>query len=105
MGAMTANVRDNPDEARFEILEDGQLAGFVVYAIDGAVVDLVHTETVPGFEGRGLAGQLVQQILGEIRRRGQQVRPSCPYVRGYLARHPEEVDLVPAAERPRFGLA
>jgi hypothetical protein len=30
--------------------------------------------------------------------------PVCPFVRGYLERHPEEIDLVPVDERARFGL-
>ncbi|HEY3259270.1 MAG TPA: GNAT family N-acetyltransferase, partial [Pseudonocardiaceae bacterium] len=59
----------------------------------------------PEFGGRGLAGQLVQHALDDTRRRGLAVLPFCPYVRGFIARHPEYVDLVPQAQRDRFGLS
>ena len=33
------------------------------------------------------------------------VRPDCPFVRAYVARHPDDyLDLVPVELRPRLGL-
>jgi uncharacterized protein len=37
--------------------------------------------------------------------RGATVVPVCPFVRGWLARHPDRVGLVPAERRSEFGLA
>jgi uncharacterized protein len=31
------------------------------------------------------------------------VRPFCPFVRQYIGRHPEYLDLVPEGERERDG--
>ncbi len=45
---MTTTVRDNAGEHRYEIWEDGALAGFVVYELDGGFADFVHTETLAG---------------------------------------------------------
>jgi predicted GNAT family acetyltransferase len=101
---MASTVRDNPDQHRYELHEDGRLAAFTEYRLHGEVADFVHTETCDGFDGRGLAGTLVQQALDDARRRGWQVRPSCPYVRSWIGKHPEYVDLVPAAARAEFGL-
>ena len=101
---MTTSVRDNPDESRYEIHEDGQLAAFTEYVLHESVIDLVHTETLDGFSGRGLAAELVRETLDDIRGRGLQLRPFCPYVRSFLGKHPEYVDLVPEAERSRFQL-
>ena len=39
------------------------------------------------------------------RERGLAVHPDCPFVRGWIAKHPEYVDLVPADEHARYGLA
>jgi len=39
------------------------------------------------------------------RRDGLSVLPFCPFVRGYIARHPEDVELVPADLRAHFDLA
>lgn len=101
---MTTTVRDNAGEHRYEIWEDGTLAGFVVYELDGGFADFVHTETLAGFEGRGLASTLVRDALDDARRRGWQVRPFCPYVRGFIERHGEYLDLVPWDSREMFGL-
>jgi predicted GNAT family acetyltransferase len=43
-------------------------------------------------------------VLDDAREHGQQVLPYCPFVRSYIERHQEYADLVPAAERERFGL-
>lgn len=102
---MKATVRDNPAESRYEVAEDGTLAAVSVYRLGGDVISFVHTETEPAFAGRGLASELVRQALDDVRRRGLSVRPFCPFVRAYIARHPAYRDLVPPAERARFGLA
>ena len=101
---MSTSVRDNPDEGQYEIREDGALAAFTVYQLRGPVIEFMHTETEPGFEGRGLARELVSETLDDVRRRGLQVRPFCPYVRSFMVKHPEYRDLVPEAERASFGL-
>lgn len=102
---MSTIVRDNPEAGRYEILEDDKLASLVNYRVHGSVVDLLHTETLDGFGGRGLAGRLIRETLADQRLRGRQVRPFCPFARDYIAGHPEYRDLVPAAERARFDLA
>lgn len=101
---MTSAVRDNPDQHRYEIEDDGEIAAFVEYRLDGTVADFVHAETVSGHEGRGLGSRLVSGALDDARSRGWQVRPFCPFVRAYIARHREYVDLVPESDRTRFEL-
>jgi uncharacterized protein len=44
--------------------------------------------------GRGLASQLVAGALENVRARGLKVVPRCPFVRAYIARHPEYRDLL-----------
>jgi uncharacterized protein len=101
---MSPTVRNNPELQRFEIHEDGELVAFLQYRLHGDRIDLLHTETLPGKEGHGFASQLVAESLDDIRRHGWQVRPYCPFVRSYLARHDELRDLVPAQARAEFGL-
>jgi hypothetical protein len=102
---MPVTVRDNPEKSRYEVYADEELAGFTEYHRYRDEIAFIHTETAPEFGGRGLAGQLVQHALDDTRRRGLAVLPFCPYVRGFIARHPEYVDLVPQAQRDRFGLS
>jgi predicted GNAT family acetyltransferase len=96
---MSVTVADHPERMRYELLDGDELAAFTQYRLRGGVVEFVHTETLPGFEGRGLAAQLVRGALDDVRRRARSVRPLCPYVRSFLQRHREYQDLVPEAER------
>jgi predicted GNAT family acetyltransferase len=97
-------VRDDPAQSRFEIRIDGTLVGFAEYRLHGTVADFTHTQIDEALEGRGLAGRLIGAALDATRAAGRQVRPYCPFVRAYIARHPEYTDLVPAEARARFEL-
>lgn len=87
-------VSDAPERRRFEARLDGQVAGILDYAEAAGRIDLVHTEVDPGHEGRGIGAALARFALDEARRRGLRVIASCPYVRRYLAKHPEDHDIV-----------
>ena len=97
-------VRDNPDEGRFEILVGGEVAGFTRYQRMGAGLALTHTEIDDRYEGQGLGSVLVRSALDTLRGSGTAVLPYCPFVRRYIDRHPEYLDLVPADLRERFEL-
>ena len=100
---MDLEVTDNPDKARFEIIVDGELAGFVLYHLRGSEIAFTHTETDDRFRGHGLGGHLVQASLDSARERHLAVLPYCPFVNSWIAAHPEYADLVPAW-REQFGL-
>ncbi|MET0952412.1 MAG: GNAT family N-acetyltransferase [Aeromicrobium sp.] len=101
---MTTIVQDNPTDSRFEIIVDGELAGFVDYRQEGGAYALPHTRIYPRFEGRGLGGQLISGALTEIAARGGSVLPYCPFVPKVIRDHPEFLALVPEARRGAFGL-
>ena len=100
-----AEVKDNPSANRYEVWEDGRLAGFTVYHSHKDRVAFVHTETEPAFAGRGLGKVLAAGALDDVRTKGLGVLPFCAFIRGFIAGNPEYVDLVPEAERERFDLA
>ena len=89
-------VTDRPAELRYEIEVDGEVAGFLLYRREPGVLELVHTDVDPKWEGKGVGGALVKGALDDIRARGLKIRPFCPFVRAYLRRHPEYEDLVVA---------
>jgi|SRR6476469_1311826 len=97
-------VADNPDEDRYEIRVGAELAGFSQYRQRPSGLAFVHTEIDDRFEGQGLGGKLVSFALGDVRARGLAVLPFCPFVKGYIERHPEYLDLVPEEKRADFGL-
>jgi uncharacterized protein len=102
---MPTEVRDNPEQGRFEVFDDGELAGHSEYHLVEGAIAFDHTEVDRRFEGRGLGSTLARAELEEARRRGLEVLPYCPFVRSYLKRHREYVDLVPAELRASFDLA
>jgi len=92
---MPVEVKDNPQESRYEIRTDGELAGFVTYALHEHYITFIHTEIEPAYEGEGLGSQLARAVLDDARRRGLPVVPMCPFVAEYIRRHPDDyLDLV-----------
>ena len=104
--AADVRVLDLPERSRFEVVVNGELAGFSEYRRRPGLIAFTHTLIDPRFEGQGLAGRLVQTALSEARCQGLAVLPFCPFVRGYIAEHREEyLDLVPGDLRDSFELA
>lgn len=87
-----------PEQDRWEAVEgegaDARSVGFLSYEIDGDVLDLQHTVVDPRKRGHGLGGRLVETGLQHARAEGLKVRPTCPFVPGYVADHPEHQDLL-----------
>ncbi len=90
-----AHVRDNPDQRRYEVFSDeGKLAGFAQYVKRGPRVIFTHTEIDDAFEGHGLGSQLARGALDDAASDGLRVVPLCPFIAGYIERHPRYQDLV-----------
>ncbi|MGK5532708.1 GNAT family N-acetyltransferase [Streptomyces sp. URMC 129] len=110
MRTMGHRVADNPERSRFEIFDEGEdggaaLAGFAEYHLSEGEIAFIHTEIDSRFEGRGLAGALARAALDAARERDLAVLPYCPFIRGWIGKHPEYAELVPQERRARFGLA
>jgi predicted GNAT family acetyltransferase len=94
VGSAQVAVRNNPEELRYELEVDGEVAGEIRYRLYPDRIVLVHTEVSPALEGQGLASRLVADALDDIRSRRLRVVPVCPFVREYIRRHPEYNALV-----------
>ena len=92
---MDAVISDNQAEHRYEALVDGEVAGFVRYrhTADG-VIDLIHTEVDPRYEGQGVGSRLAAGTLDDIRGRGGRIIATCPFISAYVRRHAEYQDLL-----------
>ncbi|MFL6162529.1 MAG: GNAT family N-acetyltransferase [Jatrophihabitantaceae bacterium] len=95
-------IHDNPDASRYEAWVDGELAGFAVYRLLPGKVVFVHTEVGQAWEGHGVGTVLAGEALDEVRRQGKQVTPLCPFIAGFIHRHPEYVELVDEQHRSAF---
>ncbi len=90
---MSDDVRDNPARHRFELEVDGHLA-IAVYSLASGVITFIHTEVPDALAGRGIGSRLAKGALAQVRDRGLKVVPRCPFIRGYIEKHPEWQDLL-----------
>ncbi|MER5755362.1 GNAT family N-acetyltransferase [Streptomyces sp. NPDC002088] len=95
----TPVVERADDKHRYEILVDGELAGFTEYLDRDEQRVFYHTEIDETFAGQGLASRLVQQALTDVRKTGKRVVPVCPYVAGFLQKHGEFADIADPVTR------
>ena len=97
-------VVDVPERSRVEVRVGEEAAGYIDYHRRPGLIAFVHTSIDPRFEGQGLGTELVRTALAQARSDGLAVLPFCPFVRGYIAAHPEYLDLVPEDMQAKFDL-
>ena len=91
---MTTDVVREDSESRYAIVIDGEHAGHIDFVLRGDAIDLVHTEIDPAHQGAGLASILARGTLDDLRDHSDtRVIASCPYVRGWIAKHPDYAEL------------
>ncbi len=101
---MKTEVVDGPEAHRYQVLADGEVAGFVEYQLGPGEIMFIHTEIDEAYEGKGLGSVLVRHVLDDARERGLAVLPLCPFVRAWISRHEDYLDLVPAPARQKYNL-
>ena len=85
-------VTRNEDEHRWEARIGDELAGFAAYQLTDELIVFTHTEVEPAFEGRGA---LARHALDEVAEEGtRKVMPLCPFIKAWIARHPDYRPLV-----------
>ena len=88
-------VTHNPGQSRYEAHVDDVLAGVAVYQLSDQLVVITHTEVEPAYEGQGIGSALTRFALDDVRRDGaRKVLPLCPFVKDWMAQHPDYDDLV-----------
>jgi len=92
---MDASVVENAELKRFEMaLPEGALAAIYYREDEEGRLELVHTEVPFEHSGQGHATRLAAGALDIIRRSGRKAVFRCPFVSGFLTRHPDYADLV-----------
>jgi uncharacterized protein len=86
-------MRDNQEESRFELEENGYLAWAQYRIRDGKYV-IAHVEAQPPLRGTGTASRLMQQIVDHARAQKLTLVPRCSYARTWFERHPEAEDVL-----------
>ncbi|MBR8744015.1 GNAT family N-acetyltransferase [Nocardiopsis sp. MG754419] len=91
---MATEVKDVPDHRRYVITVDDEEAGYAEYILTDTMITFTHTEVDRAFEGKGVGGTLIRAALDDARSRGLSVLPMCPFVKGWIERHPEYATVV-----------
>jgi predicted GNAT family acetyltransferase len=94
-------IFDNADEGRYEAWLDGEPAGLIAYLPQDGWLVIDHTEVFPQFEGKGVGSRLAKAVLDDLRARGTLVNPQCPFVAGYIQKHPEYRPMMVGVRGPR----
>ena len=91
---MEPTVGNDPEAHRYEIREGDRVLGIAAYERRGNTLVFTHTEVDQDSGRSGLGSTLVQSALDDVRSQGLEVVPRCPFVRGWIDRHPDYADLV-----------
>ena len=86
-------VVNNKAHHRYELTVDGHLAA-TYYKISDNVITFIHTEVPPELGGKGIGSKLVKGALDQVRSDGLKVIAQCPFVKGYIDKHPDYADLL-----------
>lgn len=97
-------ISHEPERNRYALRLDDRVVGVADYMRDGDALAITHTGVEPRFRGQGLAGELIEFALHDMREAELGVLPYCSYVSDYIARNPEYLELVPEERWRAFGL-
>jgi uncharacterized protein len=72
---------------------DGHIAA-AYYARAGDVITFEHTEVPTELGGKGIGSKLVKGALDQVRADGLKVVAQCPFVKGWIEKHPDYAGLL-----------
>ena len=90
---MSDTVVQNTDESRFELDINGTVA-VAYYSLMPGIMTFTHTEVPAELNGRGIGSKLIKGALDAVRAHRLKVVAKCPFVSGYIGKHPEYADLL-----------
>ncbi len=59
------------------------------YCIENKIINAYHTGVNPEYEGQGLAGELLNELVDFARKNGFYILPSCSYILTKFKRNPD----------------
>jgi uncharacterized protein len=90
-----SDVIQNQELARFELILDGELAGYSAYELSERAMTFTHTEILRQEREHGLGGRLVRDALDQVREHTDyRVVAQCPFVATWISEHPDYQDLL-----------
>ena len=91
----TSDIRvvNNPERKRFEV-NVGKYTAVAEYIHLKTGIIFTHTEVPAQLEGNGIGSMLAKTGLEYAKANSLEVTPLCPYIAGYIKKHPEYLPLV-----------
>jgi predicted GNAT family acetyltransferase len=87
-------VEHDEERGRFSV-RVGDDEAELMYTLPGpGIMDIQHTFVPESGRGHGIADLLAEAAFAWAREKRYRVVPTCPFVRTWLATHPEEAKLV-----------
>lgn len=84
---------DNAEAKQYEMHVEGSVVK-IEYIRAKNKIYLTHTEVPVGMEGKGYGSQIIKMALEDIEKKDLTLIPMCPFVAGYIKKHPEWKKLV-----------
>ncbi|MDT3397346.1 GNAT family N-acetyltransferase [Streptomyces sp. B1866] len=97
------SIEDRPDSKRYEARVAGEPAGFAAYILTDELIVFTHTEVDPAYEGQGVGSAIARAALDDVRTRKLKVLPLCPFIKGWIQRHADYIDLVYQAPQSKVS--
>lgn len=85
-------ITHNTEKHQFETIVEGHVA-LVAYNLFNNGINFTHTEVPAALEGKGIGKALAKFVLDYARENHLKVMPLCPFIKGYIDRHPEYWDI------------
>ena len=81
-------------ERIFALDEQGKLVAEVTFPVSEGVADIDHTFVDQSLRGQGVAGQLLEAAVRQIRMEGLRAKATCSYAAKWFKEHPDQSDLL-----------
>ncbi|MBX3079201.1 MAG: N-acetyltransferase [Cryobacterium sp.] len=92
---MGKELANEPDNNRYTLRIDGEMASAVDYRVSGNSISFTHTFTDPKRRGQGLAGEIVEFAVDDVESTTEyRIVPMCWYVGEWFDKHPERAELL-----------
>ncbi|HLZ87288.1 MAG TPA: GNAT family N-acetyltransferase [Puia sp.] len=87
------NVINNTQQQQFQLPVNGEIAWLEYRFSDGMIV-LMHTDVPDQLSGKGIGSALAAAAFDYAKNHHLKVKVYCPFVKTWLARHPDLLPLV-----------
>jgi predicted GNAT family acetyltransferase len=82
----------NEPECKYEYHIDGHIA-YITYDDQDGNMHLTHTIVPDALAGKGLAKQLLEDVLEQIKKDGKKAVAQCSYIVKYQEKNPDKSDI------------